>query len=163
MKEIYDALKSFILTDMAVPLADIETPECPLPVPAEKNIVFGTPEISRNEAKCLVAIVPDRAVPENEGSLSEGGMSYTVVVCFACRGASYSVLMQQMDGYSKAFRQAIRTNSNLSGAVDDVEITDTEYFSDAGSTHGTMTVAEIELTIKVMESRTVGADPFEFA
>ena len=161
MYRVFEALKNFILTDMAVPLSYLETEKCPLPVPLEKNIIFGTADLSRNEAKQVVAIVPDRATVENAGSLSDGGLTFTVVVCFACRGANYATLMAQMDGYSTAFRQAIRSNQSLGGAVDDVEIADTEYFPDAGSTHGTMTAVEIELTIKVTESRTEGTDPFE--
>lgn len=159
MKLVYEALKNFILTDMAEPLKKMEVREGEYPLPDAKNIVYGTFEVSRNESKILVAIVPD-SVKEDTGSLDSGVIEGTVLVCFAFRGLAYSELVERMETYAAAFRMALRSNPSLSGAVMNADIGTTEYFPDAGATHGTMTVAEIELTVRVEEKKADGIDPF---
>ena len=75
MKLVYEALKNFILNDMAEPLKKMEVREGEYPLPDAKNIVYGTFEVTRNEAKILVAIVPD-SVKEDTGSLDSGLFLY---------------------------------------------------------------------------------------
>ena len=159
MKIVYDAIKKFILTDMENPLKEMETKEGEFPLPDAKNIIYGTADLTRNEAKILVAGVPD-SVKEDTGSLDSGVIEGNVVICFAFRGLAYSTLMERMETYAAAFRMALRSNPSLSGAVMNVDLGTTEYFPDAGATHGTMTVAEVEVTVRVTEKKAEGIDPF---
>ena len=159
MKEVCDAIKNFILTKLGPVLEELETEENPFPVPAEKDVIFGTVDLTRNEAKVLAAIVPDRE-REDSGDLGEGVIESNAVVCFAFRGLPYGKLMERMDGYAEAFRMALRTDGSLCGRVLDASAGETSYFPDAGPTHGTVTVAEIEVTVRTNERLADGADPF---
>ena len=160
MKIVYDAIKKFILTDMENPLKEMETIEGEFPLHDAKNIIYGTADLTRHEAKILVAIVPD-SVKEDTGSLDSGVIEGTVLVCFAFRGLPYTTLVERMETYAAAFRMALRSNPSLSDAVMNADIGTTEYYPDAGATHGTMTVAEIELTVRCEEKKADGIDPSE--
>lgn len=140
-------------------LKSMETEDCQLPVPEKRNIIFGTCDLGKNEAKVLVCVVPDTE-HEYTGDLSAGVVEGKMVVCFAFRGLPYESLMERMDKYAEAFRMSVRADGSLGGGVLDADIGETQYFPDAGPTHGTVTVAEIELTVRTKENLAAGIDPF---
>jgi len=156
MKVIYDALKKFMLTDLAGPLSEAGEG---FPVPDERNICYGTAQLDRNEAKIVAAIVPD-SVSEDIGDLASGVVEETVIVCMAFRGLPYPALVERMETYAASFRMALRSNPSLGGMVESAGIGRTEYYPDAGASHGTLTVAEIEVTVRITEKKADGIDPF---
>ena len=60
MKLVYEALKNFILNDMAEPLKKMEVREGEYPLPDAKNIVYGTfcPR-SKQGRKTREALIPE--------------------------------------------------------------------------------------------------------
>lgn len=155
----FEAVKDYLITGMGPVLKSMETEDCQLPVPEKRNIIFGTCDLGKNEAKVLVCVVPD-SEHEYTGDLSAGVVEGKMVVCFAFRGLPYEMLMERMDKYAEAFRMSVRADGSLGGGVLDADIGETQYFPDAGPTHGTVTVAEIELTVRTKENLAAGIDPF---
>ena len=66
MEQIADAIKKFILEDVNAELSGLASEGVTLPQIAEKNIVFGTVDLSRYEAGVIVSILPETQQPDEE-------------------------------------------------------------------------------------------------
>lgn len=158
MEQIAEAIKKFILEDVNAELSGLTSEGVTLPQVAEKNIVFGTVDLSRYEAAVVVSILPETQQPDEE--FINGFSDRSVfTVTFLFQKEKYSLLVKRMFRYAKAFRMAQAKNpelSNMLGAaelgVEDSEITQIQFYPDTGAVEQQMTAFEISLATDTEEA-----------
>jgi len=158
MEETYEALKAFIEENLPERLSALAGDGLPLPPPAK--IMLGVADVSRPDAKNVCAILPGRT-EEDEPTLTAGTLSNVLTVGFIHRGADYQTLLKQMVRCAKAFRVAVRSDWTLGGRVERAELGGTEFFPDAGATHGSCCISETEITVSLSEANAPELDPFD--
>lgn len=143
--ELEAKIKKFILNNVVN--------ELPGGVPkiSEKNISFGVVDASRYEADVFCSILPEVQTLE-EGYIDGVKIRSRFVITFLFKKKKYSELVNYMTEYADAFRVALVKDADFSGAVDDSELGNTNFYSDAGATFQTVTAAEIELDILSTEN-----------
>ncbi len=146
MEHIFEAIKGFILSDLGEYLLQMESEGCPLPVPSEKDVIFGAVDVSRQSGKVIVAVLPDEQ-EEAEPELGSDNMKSSVTVSFLISGNRYEVLVRQMARYCAALRRAILDNPSLTGKVEDTAVGKRKFFTNAGTVEKQMTAFEISLTV----------------
>jgi|GEM_PF-1569650 len=149
MEQIAEAIKKFILEDVNAELTGLESDGITLPPVAEKNIVFGTVDLSRYEAAIIVSILPETQEPDEEFINGFSDRS-EFTVTFFFQKEKYSLLVKRMFRYAKAFRTAQAKNPELSSTSDDPEsgveeseITQIKFYPDTGAVAQQMTAFEI--------------------
>lgn len=146
MENIFDALKSFILEDLEDYLLECTDETTPMPMVAEKNIVFGSVDISRLGGKVICSILPENE-NDDEEELGYRNVTSNVTVTFILNGAVYDVLVRQMARYASAFRKCLLDSPTLNGRVENLSVGERTFYTDAGITEKQMTAVEIALTI----------------
>lgn len=157
MEDICNAVKTFIESKLPEVLPDFTDSRTPMPPPA--NIVFGVANVSRVDGKIICAVIPGTQTERN-GSLTKGAKDSTLSIDFFCQKDRYDVLMRQMCRYAKALEMIIRSDWTLGGAVDDVEITETDFSPNAGATDFTATACEVNIIVHTSRSQPGSFDPF---
>ena len=112
----------------------------------EKNIVFGTVDLSRYERPVVVSILPEQQEPD-EGYIDGFSDRSEFVVTFLFQKAKYPELVSRMCRYSKAFRTAQAKNPSMSDAIEESEITQIDFFPDTGAVPQQMTAFEINMAV----------------
>ena len=151
MEQIAEAIKTFILEDVNAELAGLESEGVTLPEIAERNIVFGTVDLSRYESAVIVSILPESQEPDEEYINGFSDRS-EFTVTFLFQKDKYQTLVKRMFRYAKAFRIAQAKNpelSNVAGTVElgveESEITQIRFYPDTGAVAQQMTAFEISL------------------
>lgn len=157
MEQTAEAIKKFILEDVNAELAGLESDGVTLPPVAEKNIVFGTVDLSRYEAAVLVSILPETQQPDEEFINGFSDRS-EFTVTFLFQKEKYSLLVKRMFRYARAFRTAQAKNPELSSTsggtesgVEESEITQIKFYPDTGAVAQQMTAFEISLAADTEE------------
>lgn len=146
MEQIAETITNFILNDVNTELAALEDQSVTLPLVEEKNIVFGTVDLSRYERPVVVSILPEQQEPD-EGYIDGFSDRSEFVVTFLFQKAKYPELVSRMCRYSKAFRIAQAKNPSMSDAIEESEITQIDFFPDTGAVPQQMTAFEINLAV----------------
>jgi len=147
MEEIFNSIKQFILgtvNDYITKLADENTPMNAI---SEKNIVFGSVDLSRYNSKIICSVIPE-SQEENEEEIGCYKITSDFTVSFLCRGYPQDVLVRQMCRYGAAFRRAVLDDVSLGQTVEQSEIGHRDFFTDAGTVEKQMTAVEIGLTVE---------------
>lgn len=153
MEEIAETLKAFILDDVNAELAGLESEGVTLPQIAEKNIVFGTVDLSRYEVPVVVSILPESQEPDEEYINGFSDRS-EFTITFIFQKAAYSLLVSRMFRYAKAFRKAQAKNGELDDSVEASDITQIKFYPDTGAVAQQMTAFEISLYTDTEEAFT---------
>ena len=146
MEEIAETIKDFILNDVNSELAALASEGVTLPAVDEKNIIFGTVDLSRYEKAVVVSILPEQQTPD-EGYINGFSDASEFVITFLFQKEKYPVLVSRMCRYAKAFRIAQAKNPSMSDEAEESEITLTDFFPDCGPVPQQMTAFEINLTV----------------
>ena len=146
MEQIAETITNFILNDVNTELAALEDQNVTLPPVEEKNIVFGTVDLSRYERPVVVSILPEQQEPD-EGYIDGFSDRSEFVVTFLFQKAKYPELVSRMCRYSKAFRTAQAKNPSMSDAIEESEITQIDFFPDTGAVPQQMTAFEINMAV----------------
>ena len=146
MEEIANTIKNFILHDVNTELAALVTEGVTLPAVDEKNIIFGTVDLSRYEKAVVVSILPEQQEPD-EGYINGFSDRSQFVVTFLFQKAAYPLLITRMCRYAKAFRIAQAKNPSMSDDAEESEITLVDFFPDTGAVPQQMTAFEINLSV----------------
>lgn len=144
MEQIAEAIKTFILEDVNAELAGLESEGVTLPEIAEKNIVFGTVDLSRYESAVVVSILPETQQPDEEFINGFSDRS-EFTVTFLFQKDKYPLLVKRMFRYAKAFRLAQAKNPDFDDSVEESEITQIQFYPDTGAVPQQMTAFEISL------------------
>ena len=144
MEQIAEAIKTFILEDVNAELAGLESEGVTLPEIAEKNIVFGTVDLSRYESAVVVSILPETQQPDEEFINGFSDRS-EFTVTFLFQKDKYPLLVKRMFRYAKAFRLAQAKNPDFDDSVEESEITQIQFYPDTGAVAQQMTAFEISL------------------
>lgn len=150
MEEIAEAIKNFILEDVNAELAGLAEEGVTLPEVAEKNIVFGTVDLSRYESAVVVSILPETQEPDEEFINGFSDRS-EFTVTFLFQKEKYPLLVKRMCRYAKAFRKAQAKNPEFDDSVEDSEITQIKFYPDTGAVAQQMTAFEISLSTDTEE------------
>lgn len=150
MEEIAEAIKTFILEDVNAELAGLESEGVSLPQIAEKNIVFGTVDLSRYESAVVVSILPETQEPDEEFINGFSDRS-EFTVTFLFQKDKYPLLVKRMFRYVKAFRKAQANNPDFDDSVEESEITQIKFYPDTGAVAQQMTAFEISLNTDTEE------------
>ena len=157
MEQIAEAIKKFILEDVNAELSGLASEGVTLPQIAEKNIVFGTVDLSRYEAGVIVSILPETQQPDEEFINGFSDRS-EFTVTFLFQKEKYSLLVKRMFRYAKAFRTAQAKNPELNNVdgttelgVEESEITQIQFYPDTGAVAQQMTAFEISLATDTEE------------
>ena len=151
MEEIAEAIKSFILEDVNAELVGLESEGVTLPAITEKNIVFGTVDLSRYEAAVIVSILPETQEPDEEYINGFSDRS-EFTVTFLFQKTAYPILVKRMFRYAKAFRKAQAKNPDFDDSVEESEITQIQFYPDTGAVPQQMTAFEISLNTDTEEA-----------
>ena len=151
MEEIAEAIKAFILEDENAELAGLESEGVSLPQIAEKNIVFGTVDLSRYESAVVVSILPETQEPDEEFINGFSDRS-EFTVTFLFQKDKYPLLVKRMFRYAKAFRQAQAKNPDFDDSVEESKIIRIKFYPDAGAVPQQMTAFEISLNTDTEEA-----------
>lgn len=149
MLQVYQDVKAFILS-----FGNNAFKKAGLDEVAEKNIVFGMIDASRNVSSVVIAINPESAEVA-ETTLGGWSEKRTINIAVAVRGAPYDVLMQKMCGYAECLRRLFMDDTSVGGTRSDTDVGETRYFPDCGVAPLTMTGAEIDLTLYSIEEHGV--------
>lgn len=144
MEQIAEAIKTFILEDVNAELAGLESEGVTLPEIAEKNIVFGTVDLSRYESAVVVSILPETQQPDEEFINGFSDRS-EFTVTFLFQKDKYPLLVKRMFRYAKAFRLAQAKNPDFDDSVEESEITQIQFYPDTGAVAQQITAFEISL------------------
>ena len=151
MEQIAEAIKKFILVDVNAELTELSSEGVTLPAITEKNIVFGTVDLSRYESAVVVSILPESQEPDEEFINGFSDRS-EFTVTFLFQKDKYSTLVKRMFRYAKAFRTAQAKNpelNNIDGTaelgVEESEITQIQFYPDTGAVAQQMTAFEISI------------------
>ena len=144
MEQIAEAIKTFILEDVNAELAGLESEGVTLPEIAERNIVFGTVDLSRYESVVIVSILPETQQPDEEFINGFSDRS-EFTVTFLFQKDKYPLLVKRMLRYAKAFRLAQAKNPDFDDSVEESEITQIQFYPDTGAVPQQMTAFEISL------------------
>ena len=144
MEQIAEAIKTFILEDVNAELAGLESEGVTLPEIAEKNIVFGTVDLSRYESAVVVSILPETQQPDEEFINGFSDRS-EFTVTFLFQKDKYPLLVKRMFRYAKAFRLAQAKNPDFEDRIEESEITQIQFYPDTGAVAQQMTAFEISL------------------
>lgn len=145
MEKIFNDIKDFILTTVNPYISEMADSETPMNEINEKNIVFGSVDLSRYNAKVICSIIPD-SQEENEEEIGSYKITSDFTVTFLCKGYPLETLVRQMCRYGAAFRRAVLDDVSLGGKVERSEIGRREFFTDAGTVEKQVTAVEIGLT-----------------
>ena len=151
MEQIAESIKTFILEDVNAELAGLESEGVTLPQIAEKNIVFGTVDLSRYESAVVVSILPETQEPDEEFINGFSDRS-EFTVTFLFQKDKYPLLVKRMFRYSKAFRKAQAKNPDFDDSVEESEITRIKFYPDTGAVPQQMTAFEISLNTDTEEA-----------
>jgi len=150
MEEIANTITNFILNDVNTELAKLADQTVTLPAVDEKNIIFGTVDLSRYQKDVVVSILPEQQEPD-EGYINGFSDRSEFVVTFLFQKAKYSLLVSRMCRYAKAFRIAQAKNPTMSDGLEESEITQIDFFPDTGAVPQQMTAFEINLAVVTEE------------
>lgn len=151
MEQIAEAIKSFILDDVNTELAGLTSEGVTLPPIAEKNIIFGTVDLSRYESSVVVSILPESQEPDEEFINGFSDRS-EFTVTFLFQKDKYPLLVKRMFRYAKAFRKAQAKKPDFNDSVEESEITQIQFYPDTGAVAQQMTAFEISLSTDTEES-----------
>lgn len=151
MEQIAENLKNFILNDVNAELSGLESEGVTLPAIAEKNIVFGTVDLSRYESPVVVSILPETQEPDEEYINGFSDRS-EFTVTFLFQKTAYPILVKRMFRYAKAFRKAQAKNPDFDDSVEESEITQIQFYPDTGAVPQQMTAFEISLNTDTEEA-----------
>lgn len=151
MEQIAEAIKNFILDDVNNELAGLVSEGVTLPPIAEKNIIFGTVDLSRYESSVVVSILPESQEPDEEFINGFSDRS-EFTVTFLFQKDKYPLLVKRMFRYAKAFRKAQAKNPDFDDSVEESEITQIQFYPDTGAVAQQMTAFEISLSTDTEES-----------
>ena len=146
MEEILNGLKAYILetAEYYTEQADETTP---MTAPAEKDIVIGQIDLTKQKAAVLCSLIPDDQTPEN--AYIEGtSATHNITVSFICRGAKIDVLIRQMMRYAEAFKNSCFADNSCGGICDDITIESVKYYLDAGIIDNQATACEITISVE---------------
>jgi len=146
MEEIAKTIKNFILNDVNKELVALAEEGITLPAVDEKNIIFGTVDLSRYEKAVVVSILPEQQEPD-EGYINGFSDRSEFVVTFLFQKEKYPLLITRMCRYAKAFRIAQAKNPSMSDDAEESEITLIDFFPDTGAVPQQMTAFEVNLTV----------------
>ena len=146
MEQIAETIKNFILNDVNTELAELEDHDVTLPPVEEKNIVFGTVDLSRYERPVVVSILPEQQEPD-DGYIDGFADRSEFVVTFLFQKEKYPALVSRMCRYAKAFRIAQAKNPSMSDTIEESEITQIDFFPDTGAVPQQMTAFEINMAV----------------
>jgi hypothetical protein len=146
MEQIAETIKNFILNDVNTELAELEDHDVTLPPVEERNIIFGTVDLSRYERPVVVSILPEQQEPD-EGYIDGFSDRSEFVVTFLFQKEKYNKLISRMCRYAKAFRIAQAKNPSMSDAIEESEITQIDFFPDTGAVPQQMTAFEINMAV----------------
>lgn len=144
MDQIAEEIKTFILNNVNEELAGLEEEGVTLPAVTEKNIVFGTVDLSRYEVPVVVSILPENQEPET-GFIDGTSQRSEFTVTFLFQKAAYKLLVKRMCRYARAFWIAQAKEPDF-GEVEESEITNIQYYPDTGAVAQQMTAFELSLT-----------------
>lgn len=151
MEQIAEAIKDFILEDVNAELTGLESEGVTLPQIAEKNIVFGTVDLSRYESQVVVSILPETQEPDEEFINGFSDRS-EFTITFIFQKTAYPLLVKRMFRYAKAFRKAQAQNPDFDNSVEESEITQIQFYPDTGAVAQQMTAFEITIHTDTEES-----------
>ena len=146
MEQIAETIKNFILNDVNTELAELEDQDVTLPPVEERNIIFGTVDLSRYERPVVVSILPEQQEPD-DGYINGFSDRSEFVVTFLFQKEKYNKLISRMCRYAKAFRIAQAKNPSMSDAIEESEITQIDFFPDTGAVPQQMTAFEINMAV----------------
>ena len=150
MEQIAKTIKEFILNDVNTELTKLADQTVTLPAVDEKNIIFGTVDLSRYEKPVVVSILPEQQEPD-DGYINGFSDRSEFVVTFLFQKEKYSTLVTRMCRYAKAFRIAQAKNPSMSDKIEESEITLVDFFPDTGAVAQQMTAFEINLAVVTEE------------
>ena len=147
MEHIFDALKDMILSELPARLEALEDESTPLRPPAEKDVIFGTVDLSKIRSPLIVAIVPESQSDE-ESETGAYSTSTNLSVSFICSTvAKTETRIRQICRYGAAFRRMVLDDPSLGGRVLDTGIGERQFFPDVGTAPGQTSIIEISLTV----------------
>lgn len=146
MESIAETIKDFILEDVNNELAALSTQDVPLPAITEKNIVFGTVDLSRYESPVVVSILPETQSQE-EGFIDGAAWRSDFTITFLFQKAAYSLLIKRMCRYSNAFKTALAKNPDFDGEAEETELEQIQFYPDTGAVPQQMTASEITINV----------------
>lgn len=146
MEEIFRNIKDFILNTVNGYITELADEETPMNEITEKNIVFGSVDLSRYNSKIVCSILPD-SQEEDEEEIGSYKITSSFTVTFLCKGYPLEVLVRQMCRYGVAFRRAVLDDVSLGQTVEQAEINRREFFTDAGTVEKQVTAVEIGLAV----------------
>jgi len=138
MEEKIDSLKTFILNNYKDYLDQAATPEIPLPMVKESNLVLGEVDPDRYTESPVIFIVPDEeaySLETMEAEEEEDSLTLELYIK-VCRNTSEK-LYRQVLRYGACFRKMIQDHFTLGGAVTDTIIRSSEYFPAVEGASGT--------------------------
>ena len=147
MEEIFSNIKQFILNTVNGYITALADETTPMNAILEKNIVFGSVDLSRYDSKIICSVLPE-SQEENEEEIGSYKITSDFTVSFLCRGYQQDVLVRQMCRYGAAFRRAVLDDVSLGQTVEQSEIGRRDFFTDAGTVEKQMTAVEIGLTVE---------------
>lgn len=146
MEEIFEAIKQFILSTVNEYITALADETTPMNEISEDNIVFGAVDLSRYQAPIICVVVPERQ-EDDEEEIGAYKITSDFTVGFFCRGYKQETLVRQMCRYGAAFRRAVLDDVSLGGSVEQSEINERQFFTDAGTVEKQCTAVEIGLTV----------------
>lgn len=113
----------------------------------KENILIGSVDVSRHEAKTLCVIIPETAeiTDTDIGGGYEQATAFTVSFLF--RGGKHPELVKKMEETADIFQKAVLSGYSLGRNVTDIEPGKTRFFYDCGTVERQATGLDIELTI----------------
>lgn len=146
MEEIFNFIKAFILSTVNGCLSEYADENTPMNTIEERNIVFGSVDLSRYDAKIICAVIPE-SEEEDESEIGAYKKTSDFTVSFLCKGYAQEVLVRQMCRYGAAFRRAVLDDVSLGQTVEQTEVGRRDFFTDAGTVEKQMTAVEISLSV----------------
>lgn len=113
----------------------------------EQNVLTGSIDISRYEAKNLCLVIPEHTdiTDTDIGGGFERETSFTVSFLF--RGGKHTELVERMEQTAETLQKRILGDYSLGQNVTDITPGSIKYFYDCGTVERQATGLEIELTI----------------
>lgn len=118
-----------------------------LPAVSEENILIGSVDVSRHEAKNICVIIPETTEITDTDIGGGYEQATALTVSFLFRGGKHTELVKRMEETADTFQKAILEGYSLGRNVTDIEPGKTRFFYDCGTVERQATGLDIELTI----------------
>ncbi len=146
MDRIFEALKSFLCSNVNSELEEMEGESLSIPAINAQFVKFGTVDVTKLKSRVIVSILPE-SQEEEEGDTADYRLSNRFLVTFISSGDEASRLLKRCCRYAEAFRLALLKSPDLDGKVEECGIGKRTFYPDAGTTEGQLSAVEIELTV----------------